>query len=267
MRYQRLAPDPSLAGLVEHYWVVVAPALPQELRAVLVPNGRATVQLCLGDPGTRYRPGSAVPETNANVYLPVTADPFVIAQSGPSHYVGVQLTATGARTLWPHSPSSPTPVTAVAADRPADDALRSDPKRALDQWLQQEAARSPASGPGRELAEAAVALIDQDPAAVTVREVSAAVSASTATLYRAFVRWVGVGPKAYMSIRRYDAFTSALLAQSHGDSRAMLAAAAGYADEAHAARDFRRHTGVNAAQFRERLDGIAAHMFERHPSP
>lgn len=266
MRYERLAPDPSLAGAVEHYWVVVAPALPEELRAVLIPNGRATVQLCLGDPGFRYRPGSVEPETNANVYLPVTSEPFVIAQSGPSHYVGVQLTATGARTLWPGSLSVPQPVAAVASALPPTNALRSDPKRALDLWLQQEAARSAAPGPGRALAETAAALIDEDPAGVSVGGVSRALSVSSATLYRAFVRWVGVSPKAYMSIRRYDAFTSALLAQAEGDSRAMLAAAAGYADEAHAARDFRRHTGVSAAQFRERLDGIAALMFEGPPS-
>lgn len=58
MDYRRHAPAPHLTRLVEHYWSVISPAPPGPLRAVLVPNGRGTVQFCLGRPGRRYATGA-----------------------------------------------------------------------------------------------------------------------------------------------------------------------------------------------------------------
>ncbi|MEU4604263.1 DUF6597 domain-containing transcriptional factor [Kribbella sp. NPDC023972] len=47
------------------------------------------------------------------------------------------------------------------------------------------------------------------------------------------------------------------------DAAATLAALHGYYDQAHAARDFKRYTGVSASSFREVQHGIAALMHER----
>ena len=262
MEYRRLAPDPALAGIVEHYWVVRAPAPPEELRAVLIPDGRATVQLCLGAPGRRLRVGSGTAETNADVFLPVTAEPYVLAQTGASHYVGVQLSPWGAAVLWPDAGRDPRAIDGLSPGRPAAVALARDPAPVLDRWLRAELARGVGMGAVPALVRDVVGRIDADPGDASVAALALAAGVAPSTLYRAFVRWVGVSPKVYTSIRRYDGFASTLLARSHGDTGAMLAAAAGYADEAHAAREFRRHTGMGAAAFRRRLDGIAALMFD-----
>jgi len=263
LQYRRISPDPRLVGTVEHYWVVVAPA-DAAVRAVLIPNGRATVQFCLGEPGHRLRFGSESAEENADVFLPVTTEPLVLVQSGPSHYVGVQFTPWGAATVWPDAPRDPTPIGELAADRPTRAALTEDPGVALDLWLLTESSDD-AGSVGRDLVVAAISLVDQDVGELTVAGLAAALGVSTVTLYRAFRRWVGTSPKEYLSVRRYHRFTSELLAQSRGDSSAMLAAAAGYADQAHAAREFRRHTGMTASAFRDRLDGIAEMMFREMP--
>ncbi|WP_204027733.1 hypothetical protein [Sinosporangium siamense] len=44
MRYRRYAPAAALRDVVEHYWPVVSPAPASPVRAVLVPNGRATAR-------------------------------------------------------------------------------------------------------------------------------------------------------------------------------------------------------------------------------
>lgn len=264
MEYARLTPSPDLADVVEHYWVAVAPDPPGEVRAVLIPNGRSTVQFCLATAGYRCAAGASRAEINADVFLPATEKPYVITQRGASHYVGVQFTPTGARALWPQAPAVPELVRSVARTEPTKQSLASDPKVALDEWLRSESRRARSGRSerqGRALAASAAAMIDADPPAVSVSELASALGVSPATLYRAFVRWVGVSPKAYASIRRFFAFTSGLLHRVGGDTQAMLAAARGYADESHAAREFRRHTGVSPTEFRDRLDGIALLMF------
>lgn len=82
MDYRRHRPDPALAGLVEHYWSVVSPAPPGPLRAVLVPNGRATVQFCLGRPGLRF-----VPEQPARA-SPTAVEVLAEAGSAPTALLG-----------------------------------------------------------------------------------------------------------------------------------------------------------------------------------
>ncbi|GGA57769.1 AraC family transcriptional regulator [Pseudoclavibacter endophyticus] len=264
MEYRRFAPDPRLSETVEHYWLIVAPAPVEEIRAVLIPNGRATVQFCLGEPGHRLRPGTTSVELNADVLLPVTTDPYVLVQSGPSHYVGVQFTPWGAATAWHDAPREPTPIGDVATGHPTDAALKDDLCAALDRWLLAELSPGPVRG-RRDTVVSAVRMVDQDTEGHTVASLGATLGVSTATLYRAFRRWIGISPKEYLSVRRYERFMARLIEQSRGNSPAMLAAAAGYADQAHAAREFRRHTGMNATAFRDRLDGIAEMMFRDMP--
>lgn len=244
--------------------MVVAPARAEQVRAVLIPNGRATVQFCLDRPGYRLRLGSSVPESNADVFLPVTTEPYVLVQNGPSHYVGVQFTPWGAAEVWPGAPVEPTPIGALSSNRPSASALGDDPATALDSWLLA-AMREARTPPGKDLVATAVRLIDEDCGQLTVSSLADELAVSRPTLYRAFNRWIGISPKAYLSVRRYASFTSALQERAPGDSAAMLAAAAGYADQAHAAREFRRHTGVTATAFRDRLDGIAELMFRDLP--
>lgn len=260
VQYRRFSPDQRLIETVEHYWTVVAPAQTEEVRAVLIPNGRATVQFCLDQPGYRLRLGSSVPEVNADVFLPVTTEPYVLVQNGPSHYVGVQFTPWGAAGVWPGAPTKPTPIGALSPTRPPASVLKDDPTSALDAWLL--AAKQEVRTPlGKDLVVAAVRRIDEDFGHLTVSNLAARLAVSPPTLYRAFARWVGISPKEYLSVRRYASFTAALQEHAPGDSAAMLAAAAGYADQAHAARDFRRHTGMTTTAFRDRLDGIAELMF------
>lgn len=200
MDYRRHAPAPRFAGLVEHYWSVVSPAPPGPLRAVLVPNGRGTVQFCLGRAGRRFATDGPARE-NADVYLPTSTAPMVIEQEGPSHYVGIQFTPWGARTLFPQAPEQPAQVVDALGPLPDKDTLAADPARELDRWLERFL-------PGRRLAShellaQATARIDTAPSAVDVGSLSTELSVAASTLYRAFRRGTGLSPKQYLQVMRH----------------------------------------------------------------
>lgn len=187
--YRRCSPDDSLAGVVEHYWSVIAPAPPGPLRAVLVPNGRATVQFCLGSPGTRRAVGG-VAEPNADVFLPVGTEPLVIEQEGASHYVGVQCTPWGGRALFPHlTGGRAVQVEHALGPLPEKSGLVEDPASTLDGWLR---AFLPARVPHQELLAAATERIDADPSGVEVHQLHRGLGVSASTLYRAFRRGIGL---------------------------------------------------------------------------
>ncbi|MFV2145836.1 MULTISPECIES: helix-turn-helix domain-containing protein [Isoptericola] len=257
MDYRRHAPAPRLTGLVEHYWSVISPAPPGPLRAVLVPNGRGTIQFCLGRPGRRFAADTPARE-NADVYLPTGTASMVIEQEGPSHYVGIQFTPWGARTLFPRAPEQPAQVVDAIGPLPAKDALAEDPARELDRWLDGFLPGQPTGSP--ELLARATARIDAAPSAVDVGSLTGELAVAASTLYRAFRRGIGLSPKQYLQVMRHRAFTDALLAEAGGLPTALLAALSGYADQSHASRDFTRFTGMTATAFRDTYDGIARLM-------
>lgn len=256
MDYRRFSPSGSSADVVEHYWSVIAPAPPAALRAVLVPNGRATVQFCLGTPGTRAAVGVA-PEPNADVYLPVSTEPLVIEQEGASHYVGVQCTPWGGRALFPHVRQGAVQVEEALGRLPEKSALAADPADALDGWVQE---LRPPTVPRQQLLAAATARIDADPSGVEVHHLHQGLGVSASTLYRAFRHGIGLSPKRYIQVMRHRAFTDRLVEDAPGEPAALMAALAGYADQSHASREFSRFTGMTASAFRDTYDGIARLM-------
>lgn len=89
-------------------------------------------------------------------------------------------------------------------------------------------------------------------AAPTVAAMSQATAMSPRTLQRWFARHVGLSPRAWLRLRRFQAAFETL---PGGPILASHAAAQGYADQAHMARDFRALAGVPATTARARARG------------
>lgn len=112
------------------------------------------------------------------------------------------------------------------------------PERQLTTLGQALAARAAAAPPADPLVEAAVAWLGREPAG-SVRDLGRACDISPRQLRRRFAARVGYGPKTFQRILRLQR----VLAMASGRrarplSLAMLAAAAGYADQAHMTREF-----------------------------
>ncbi|WP_427889525.1 helix-turn-helix domain-containing protein [Kribbella sp. GL6] len=266
MSYQRFPVPERLRGVVEHVWMVESAPLAEVRREILIPNGRPGLAIALAEPGTRHDPVTGAEWVNAASVFGVMTRPHVLGQVGTSSYVGVEFTPWG--------------LAAFGLPALVDDVLE------LGDWAGAAAAglvgELRAVPFGAERAErlagflaawltgadvppvvvAAVRAIDELRGRVAVAEVVRRCGTSYSTLYRLFRRSVGIGPKQYAEIIRYYDFVGGLLG-GPADAAATLSALHGYYDQAHAARDFKRYTGVSATTFLAVQNGIAALMHGR----
>jgi AraC-like DNA-binding protein len=266
--YRRYRPPAEGAHVIEHLWVVEAPARAEPIRQILVPNGRPTIVLALGDLGVRHDALTGARAPNGNTLFGITTRPYVLEQSGASHYVGAQLQPYGLAALHP---------TSRLVDQFVD----------LDTWLDPEAAdmllRAVAARPEHAAQAAALGAfvtnlaspipqrrlrtlralahaVDEQRGAGRVADLARHLQVSQSSLYRLCIAGLGVGPKQYMDVVRYYHFVGALLESAGEDQTGLLAGLHGYYDQAHATRTFRAFTGVSPTVFAATLNGIARMM-------
>ena len=79
--------------------------------------------------------------------------------------------------------------------------------------------------------------------------VARAVGVTTRTLHREMLAWTGLPPKLLARIFRLQAALGRLRRHRHDGPLAILAAEAGYADQAHMAREFRDLAGAPPSAF------------------
>jgi AraC-like DNA-binding protein len=265
--YERFSPPERLRNVVDHLWLVESAPLARLRQEILIPNGRPGLAVALGEPGTRHDPVTRIEWPNAASVFGVMTRPQVLGQVGTSSYAGVEFTPWGLAAFG---------LTALVDEvQPLGDWVGADAVAGLVVEL-----RAEPFGPGRAerlagflaarltttvappVVVEAVQAIDELRGQVAVAEVVRRCGTSYSTLYRLFRRSVGIGPKQYAEIIRYYHFVGGLLG-GPADAAATLSALHGYYDQAHAARDFKRYTGVSATTFLAVHNGIAALMHGR----
>lgn len=267
MIYQRFAPGSGLAPYIEHFWIIDAEVGPVIRQEILVPNGRPVILINLMDPGQRIDPETGTMTVNDSAVTGIATRPFIIGQRGHSRLVAAQpspfgLCALGAplavdRTVpladWMGRADAAALVAAVADADFGEDAARS-----LETAL---AARlKPLTSVKLERLERAIRLIEARKGDIEVKALVEALGLGHDPLYRDFRRHIGISPKTFIAIIRYQNLVGSLLSRGFGDGLAQLALMQGYYDQAHANRDFRRYTGVTPTRFRQTLNGIARMM-------
>jgi AraC-like DNA-binding protein len=263
--YQRFPPPDRLRDVIDHVWLVDSPPLASVRQEILIPNGRPGLAVALADPGTRHDPVTRAEWPNQASVFGIMTRPQVIGQVGASSYAGVEFKPWGIAALG-------------LPDLLVDEVLQ------LTDWVGADATaglvdelRAEPFGPSRAdrlaafveprvvvpaVVPEAVRLIDESRGRTTVADVARRSGASYSTLYRVFRQSLGIGPKQYAEIIRYYDFVGGLLG-GPADAAATLSALHGYYDQAHAARDFKRYTGVSATSFLAVQNGIAALMHGR----
>ncbi len=237
-------------------------------REILIPNGRPAVVLNLGTPGVRHDPLTGTSHPNDGVVFGISTRPYVLEQSGASSYVGAQLTPWGLAALMTRARlvDEFLPVREWLGVHVVDDLVRRLGAQGFGQprvdvlvgFLEKRI--SPIERGALLLLRSAVVAIDEARGVMTVADLSAGLGVSYSALYRLCRQYLGVGPKQFCEITRYYHFAGGLLEQAGWDSRALLASLHGYYDQAHAARAFKRFTGVSATSFAKINNGIARLM-------
>lgn len=224
MDYREQPPPPALEGLVKVRWTLAGSGAAEEwLAQQAVPDG--CVEIIARRAGRSRWAG----EQPARFAVGLIERPEGFEISGDAGFEGLR--------LWPWA-------WALIGDRPLAE-LRG-------RWL-------PYDGPDADAIEAllagqnALAAIGRAIlAAATVEEMANGTGMSPRSLQRWFARHVGLPPRRYLRLLR---FQKAFAEVPDQPSLADHAAAQGYADQAHMAREFRAMAGVPAKQARRTAKG------------
>jgi AraC-like DNA-binding protein len=251
-RYAEILPGPALAPWIECFWSIRTGPTPLSVNRVL-PDG--CTDLIVGVDGA---PGATAVGTMRSA--------LVVPLAGPATLIGVRFHPGAALRIFDTPLAELTDrriplehVWSRGADELADALRQAGSARGAGrvERLVAERLRRDAPRPtGDEaLAGRAVALLRRARGSVGVREVAAALGVGERRLQRAFDRSVGVSPKVLSRVLRLRQAIRRLDAARGGDrlSWARLAAATGYADQAHLIREFKALAGVTPSGYlRER---------------
>jgi AraC-like DNA-binding protein len=253
-RFASAAPDGALGGIVQEYWEVEGRLSP--FRERILPNGCTELMVNLGPPHQLITP-AATSTWDRAWYSGLHQRAIVIESLQGTHLVAARLHPLGAVRLFGTGVAGT--VNAVIDLEtmlgPQAAALRAQLLDAdgaaqrfglLEQFLQ------PRLGSGGRLPSplviAAARAIESAHGHLRVASIHAGLGVSRKQLWLRFARELGLSPKAYAQLQRF-VWTLARLRESTTVDWPRLAATAGYSDQAHLVRDFRRIASASPTEF------------------
>jgi AraC-like DNA-binding protein len=270
LTYERFMPSPQLLLYVEHLWLISAPAEKKPRREILIPNGRPMLLLGFASASVRIDPIAEARLPNSNILSGILTRPFIIEQSGEGRYIGVQFKPYGlaaflrTKRLINQSISIEQWLGQSEATRLMGQLSLQVFGRArvnaLDNYLQTRLIHAEDSH--IQLLELAITNIEKAGGQGKVDEIARQMNINYATFYRMFRRYLEVTPKQFLNIVRYYTFVGGFLSGHGNDSNALISSMQGYYDQAHAAKEFKRFTGVTPDSFKTTLNNIARLMHQ-----
>lgn len=248
--YQLRQPSAPLRRFVEHYWFVThAPGEQLDLRVDVFVDGRADLIFNLGVPYRREEIGLTARDIAASNLDAQRLRPIRIHQRGEVHTCGVRFRLGGLGAVV-DAPlvrfTDQTPPIAQVFGHTADalhDAL------AAADGVDTQAARIDAYLIGRletgepyERFARALERIESSGGQATVEEAADTAGVGVRQLDRLFGRYLGISPKRTAGIVRFQVALRRLM-RDPGCTLGEVAASAGYFDQAHFIREFRRYSG------------------------
>ena len=266
-RFSSAPSDGALAGIVQEYWEVEGRLSP--FRERILPNGATEVMVNLGPPHTMVtHAGTSVWERSWFSGLHERA--IVIESLDGTHLVSARLHPLGAlRLLGPGAAAGVNTVTDLEhLLGPAAQELRSlllgagsteERFAHLERFLLQ---RLSSDVLPSALVRDAARLIEEAHGSLRIASLHADLGGSRKQLWLRFARELGLSPKAYAQIQRF-VWTLARLRESTSVDWTRLAVSAGYSDQSHLVRDFRRVASASPTEFlRTRTPDSAALLDE-----
>lgn len=248
--YELRTPASDLGRFVEHYWFVThKPGEVVDLRVDVFVDGRADLILNFGVPYRREILGGATREIASSNLDAQRLEPIRIVQRGAVRITGVRFRLGG---LGPfvrtplrdltNTTRSPSDVFGPEAAA-LEDSLRASADidahaRLLDAFFRSRLTLDPAYDAFERALRASVSA----DGAATVESVSEAAGISARQTERLFARYMGIPPKTLGRVLRFQRALRALM-RDPGCPLADVAADAGYFDQAHFIKDFRRMSG------------------------
>ncbi|MBS1820718.1 MAG: helix-turn-helix transcriptional regulator [Acidobacteria bacterium] len=257
--FERSPNAAALAPFVKSFWYCRSPQAPQG-RQVILPSGHMQVVISLGGRLTDCSGGLHAPASPQDfaVLTGIYSKYMVIDTADLFHLAGVVFhpggTApffSGGADLFTNLETSLEAIWGVAArslrDRLGEAATPAAKLETLETSLLDRLAVA-RSGPTDSLVHYALDALREAPATATVAELSRSTGYSTRYLSQRFSEHVGVSPKLYSRILRFQRSVQ----QLHRGADipwAELALSCGYYDQSHFANDFREFSGISPTTY------------------
>ena len=269
MHYHHRVPQPPLDAFVESLWVFRDGPRPHALERIL-PTGAAQLIVNLKEDRTRLydlaRPDRSI--STAGTILAGAQSHFQIIDTSEQEYVAGVAFRPGGSAAFVRPPATETrdadtPLAFLWGRQPASDLRdqlleRSDPDAQLDvletvlmsMLLREHAHRAVAF---------ALKAFKEAPHATRVGTVTAALGISAKRFIERFKAEVGVSPKRYCRIRRFQQAV-ALAHQGHAVDWAQVALDCGYYDQAHLIHEFRAFSGLTPTAYQALRTPFQSHV-------
>lgn len=247
--YQLRRPDPKLARFVEHYWFVTSDDGPVDLRVDVFVDARADLIFNFDAPYLRRVIGGEATEIATTNLDAQRLAPIRIEQRGHVRTTGVRFRLGGLAPFAIVPLQALTDRTVHVSEALGDAAASLEvtlrettdldaQARLLDGFFLDALARAPDLAGFARAVDVAV----ETRGGASVEAMAEVAGVSPRHLERLFARHLGITPKALARVQRFQAALGALMRTPEG-TLADVAASAGYFDQAHFIRDFRRMTG------------------------
>jgi AraC-like DNA-binding protein len=265
MRYRELDPSPRLARWVHRVWIFEA-SEPATGPVRIVPDGRPELVIHFGRPFVEVDgAGPAAPQEPA-LFAGQLTRPLVLRSAGNAGVLGVRFRPEGARAFFGmpmrHATDQRISVDSLSAGEGAR--LAGDVAPAADDAARASIAEDFVLGRlhgDDATVAAAVAMLEGSAGGITMDDLVAASGIGRRQLERRFGDMVGIGPALLASILRFRSVFDLI---EHDGSRPWTdaALAAGYYDQSHFIREFRRFVGCTPSEFSRESAGLAAALVE-----
>lgn len=254
----RHRPSAALASHVEMLWFASRSAL-SHCRERGLPSGRVDIVIpLLQDDVLRFDSVDApMPRRLRGAIVSGAHDRFFVrGTGGPSSVIGVHFRPGGAAAFFGGALGELRNQTVLLEDlwgtlaRELRERLQAAPQivqklRILEDELLSRLAAAP---PAEAMVIQALRMLEQDPAAARIADVQRAAHCSTQPFIRRFEAAVGLTPKRYARVLRFNALLPRLVRVGPRDW-AQLAVEGGYFDHSHLGHEFKRLTGLTPAAY------------------
>jgi AraC-like DNA-binding protein len=252
--YAELPPPPALAGIVRCFWHLTDGGRPLKEFAAdpALPDGSPELIFNFGDPFEHLVDGARPQRQPAVFLVGQITRPMVLRPTGSVHLIAVRFEGHGASLLrrpmnritnqWvgaPPLPASLVHTMAALGPRPAFSHAAATLSRLLERLMTLHAGPDPR-------VMTAVQTIRETHGASTADSLARTAGLTMRSLQRLFAEDVGISPKMFARIVRFQRVFAAV--RDEPASLARVAAACGYYDQPHLIRDFRDFAGAAPAQ-------------------
>jgi AraC-like DNA-binding protein len=249
MRYAEYPPPLALRGVLHCLWRFEDERPAGEPQRI-VPDGRSELVVHLGDPYREVESGAVQPRA---LFAGQLTRPLWLEANGRCDVIGVRFRPAGARVFIGGSMRETTDRRVALADGVPGTL------EGLAAWIGEEVARR--AVPDDAHVRAAVEHIEHTGGEMQVAEMVEASGLGRRTLERRFLDYVGISPALLANVFRFRRVFDAI---EHDSARPWTdaAAAAGYFDQSHLIRDFRRFVGCTPTEFAASRPGLATALVE-----